>query len=188
MTRGNVHVALLRGINVGGKNMLPMQDLVAMFVDAGCSEVRSYIQSGNVVFQAGQALVKRIPGLIAKAIRDRFGYQIPVLTRTTEEIRKIVRNNPFLKSGTDTGVLHFTFLADRPGAAVVKALDPQRSPPDDGALARGIGIYGLFLSPVIILALLSGHLHLDVHGFGMVVLGQSIWLIVCGALLLQRRE
>ena len=56
-----------------------------------------------------------------------------------------------------------------------------------GALARGIGVYGLFLSPVIILALLSGHLHLDVHGFGMVVLGQSIWFIVCGALLLQRR-
>ncbi len=57
-----------------------------------------------------------------------------------------------------------------------------------GALARGIGVYGLFLSPVIILALLSGHLRLDVHGFGMVVLGQSIWFIVTGALLLQRRE
>ena len=93
MTRGNVHVAFLRGINVGGKNMLPMQDLVAMFTKAGCSEVRSYIQSGNVVFQGGQALAKRIPVLIAKAIRDRFGYQIPVLTRSSEEIRKIVRDN-----------------------------------------------------------------------------------------------
>lgn len=139
MTRGN-YVALLRGINVGGKNKLPMQDLVAMFTKAGCGEVRSYIQSGNVVFQSGQALAKRIPVLITQAVKRRFGYQIPVVTRTTAEIRKIVNNNPFLKSGTDPGTLHVAFLADRPGAAVVKALDPQRSPPDT-FVVRGRDIY-----------------------------------------------
>ncbi len=140
MTRGNVHVALLRGINVGGKNKIPMQDLVAMFTKAGCSEVRSYIQSGNVVFQGGQALAKRIPVLITQAVNKRFGYQIPVLTRTSEEIRKIVRTNPFLKSGADPGVLHVAFLADRPGAAAIKALDPNRSPPDEFKV-RGGEIY-----------------------------------------------
>ena len=49
------HVALLRGINVGGKNLLPMQHLARMFQDAGCDEVRTYIQSGNVIFKAGRA-------------------------------------------------------------------------------------------------------------------------------------
>ena len=48
----DVNIALLRGINVGGKNRLPMKDLAAMFVDAGCDGVRTYIQSGNIVFRS----------------------------------------------------------------------------------------------------------------------------------------
>ena len=59
MTGANV--ALLRGINVGGKNKLPMADLAAMFREAGCDDVRTYIQSGNVVFRAGPALAGDIP-------------------------------------------------------------------------------------------------------------------------------
>ena len=130
MTRGNVHIALLRGINVGGKNKLPMKDLVAMFTDAGCTDARSYIQSGNVVFQAGQPLAKRIPVLITKAVRNRFGYEIPVVMRTAQEFRKVARNNPFLESGADTGTLSVAFLAERATGSKVKALDPERSPPD----------------------------------------------------------
>src|SRR3989304_1372124 len=78
----NVHVALLRGINGGGKNMLPMKDLAAMFTNAGCASVSTYIQSGNVVFEASPALSRRIPTLIEKVIADRFGYQVPVVTRS----------------------------------------------------------------------------------------------------------
>ena len=139
-TTGDIHIALLRGINVGGKNKLPMKDLVAMFTDAGCNDVRTYIQSGNVIFQAKPALAKRIPDLIAGAIRDRFGYRIPVVMRTVEELRKVLRNNPFLKTGADTQILHVAFLADRPGAAKVTALDPSRSPPDEFTV-RGQEIY-----------------------------------------------
>jgi uncharacterized protein (DUF1697 family) len=47
-----MQVALLRGINVGGKNKLPMKDLVVMFAEAGCSDVRNFIQSGNILFRA----------------------------------------------------------------------------------------------------------------------------------------
>ena len=54
-----VSIALLRGINVGGKNRLPMKELAAMFVDAGCEDVRTYIQSGNVVFRTGPQGEKR---------------------------------------------------------------------------------------------------------------------------------
>ena len=54
-----VNVALLRGINVGGKNRMPMKELVALFVDAGCEDVRTYIQSGNVLFRAGRQGAKR---------------------------------------------------------------------------------------------------------------------------------
>ena len=62
------HIALLRGINVGGKNRLPMADLKALFEGAGCTAVRSYIQSGNVVFEATDDLAARIPTLIPEAI------------------------------------------------------------------------------------------------------------------------
>ena len=78
-----VHVALLRGINVGGKNVLPMKDLVAIFRVAGCRDVRTYIQSGNVIFRAPQAVVSRLPGVVAKAVSDRFGFRPPIVMRTT---------------------------------------------------------------------------------------------------------
>lgn len=136
----NVHVALLRGINVGGKNMLPMKDLAAMFTNAGCASVSTYIQSGNVVFEASPALSRRIPTLIERAISDRFGYKVPVMTRTGGELHKIVRGNPFLQAGADAGTLHVAFLAGPPAAAKVKALDPDRSPPDAFAV-RGREIY-----------------------------------------------
>ena len=133
MTTG-VHLALLRGINVGGKNKLLMRDLTAMFVEAGCEDVRTYIQSGNVVFRAGPALAGLVPDLISEAIAARFDYRVPVLTRTSGELATTVRENPFLRAGADVGKLHVGFLADRPEAAAVDALDPHRSPPDEFAV------------------------------------------------------
>ena len=84
-----INVALLRGINVGGKNKLPMKELAALFVDAGCEEVRTYIQSGNVVFRTGSAVGEEISSIISASILDRFGYQVPVITRTARELQEI---------------------------------------------------------------------------------------------------
>ena len=136
----DVHVALLRGINLGGRNRLSMKDLSFMFSDAGCASVATYIQSGNVVFQAPPAIARRIPDLIEKAISKTFGYQVPVVMRTGGELRKIVRGNPFLRAGAEEATLHVAFLATRPAAARVKVLDPDRSPPDAFAV-RGREIY-----------------------------------------------
>ena len=86
---GDRHVALLRGINVGGKHKLPMKDLGTLFVEAGCGGVRTYIQSGNVVFTAGAELARSIPASIAAAIARRFGFNVPVVTRTAEELRDV---------------------------------------------------------------------------------------------------
>ena len=134
------HIALLRGVNLGGKNRLPMKDLATMFTDAGCGSVATYIQSGNVVFEAKAALVRLLPALIEKAIADRFGYRVPVMTRTGAELVRIVRGNPFLRSGADPRTLHVAFLGAAPAAARVKALDPGRSSPDAFAV-RGREIF-----------------------------------------------
>jgi uncharacterized protein (DUF1697 family) len=128
------HVALLRGVNVGGKNRLPMKDLAALFEDAGCHSVVTYVQSGNVVFQARAELARRIPALIEKKIEKNFGLHVPLVLRSGADVLRIARANPFLRSGADTRFLHVAFLADRPTAARVKALDPDRSPPDQFAV------------------------------------------------------
>jgi uncharacterized protein (DUF1697 family) len=133
-------VALLRGINVGGKNKLPMADLSAMFTGAGCAGVQTYIQSGNVVFDAPAALADGLPVRIQQAIADRFGYRIPVVMRTAGELAAIFRENPFLAGGADPDTLHVVFVAGTPEASRVAALDPHRSPPDE-LLARGREIY-----------------------------------------------
>jgi uncharacterized protein (DUF1697 family) len=135
-----VHVALLRGVNVGGRNILPMQDLAAMFRDAGCGDVRTYIQSGNVLFTADAKLVGRVQALISAAVSARFGFAVKLMTRSAAELADVVAHNPFLKEGTDTKTLHVAFLADRPSRSAVATLDPHRSPPDQFAV-RGREIY-----------------------------------------------
>lgn len=77
-----VHVALLRGINVGGKNKLPMKELAAMFADAVAGDVQTYIQSGNVVFRAQAALAEHLPAAVTSAIAKLFGFEVPVVMRT----------------------------------------------------------------------------------------------------------
>ena len=86
MTRPT-HLALLRGINVGGKNKLPMATLVDMFIEAGCKDVRTYIQSGNVVFSVSKTESASIPDRITTRIAERYGYRVPVILRTTEQLR-----------------------------------------------------------------------------------------------------
>jgi uncharacterized protein (DUF1697 family) len=134
------YVALLRAINVGGNNKLPMKDLAAMFASAGCAAVQTYIQSGNVIFQADADVANQIPGRIAGEIAERFGYRTPVILRTTEQLRDAIGNNPYLARGVTEDELHLMFLADVPSATRVAALDPDRSPPQT-YVVRGRDIY-----------------------------------------------
>jgi uncharacterized protein (DUF1697 family) len=128
------HVALLRGINVGGKNMLPMKELAAMFVAAGCADVVTYIQSGNIVFRAEDKVVAGLGARIAKQIEARFGIRVPVVLRTAAEVNAVIQGNPFLKAGVSEETLHVCFLADQPGKDLVAGLDAGRSAPDAFAM------------------------------------------------------
>lgn len=116
-------VALLRGINVGGNHKLPMVDLAKLFVDHGCTDVKTVIQSGNVVFTAKKPPVAALEA----AIVERFGFASPIVIRTAAELQETLRNNPL---GADAHKLHVAFLRDLPAAAAVAKLDPNRSPGD----------------------------------------------------------
>jgi len=130
MTRLETHVALLRGINVGGKHKLPMKELAELVNGCGCSEVRTYIQSGNVVFAASRQCARELPPLLAQRIEERFGFQVPVIVRAREELARVMRDSPFVKAGLPENTLHVYFLADLPSADRVKSLAANRSAPD----------------------------------------------------------
>jgi len=120
-------VALLRGINVGGKHSVPMTELAALFTKCGCSEVTTYIQSGNVVFCTSKKLDA---ATIAARIEMNFGFPVPVILRTADEMEAVVRRNPFPKADPDKERLHVSFLVSAPTAAQIASLDPNRSPGD----------------------------------------------------------
>jgi len=134
--QGARYVALLRGINVGGKNLLPMKELVEIFVTAGCADVSTYIQSGNVVFRAGEKMAMGLGGLIAGRVEEQFGLKVPVVLRTAAELEAVIRENPFLKTGAAEEMLHVSFLEERPPAELVVGLDAGRSSPDEFAVAE----------------------------------------------------
>jgi uncharacterized protein (DUF1697 family) len=106
------HIALLRGINVGG-NTLRMERVRALFAELEFAAVRTYVQSGNVLFAAARpsaGLAALIEGRLAQETR----LPVCVLIRTPAQLKRIVAANPFLKEpGIDARKLHVTFLAGR---------------------------------------------------------------------------
>jgi len=90
----SLYVALLRGINVGGKNLIKMTELAALFTGLGFTDVRTYIQSGNVIFRADEPDQARLTGLLEAALSRSFHYDSRLVTRSQEEMRDIVRHAP----------------------------------------------------------------------------------------------
>lgn len=127
----STYVALLRGVNVGGKHKLPMKELVEICSKNECGNVRTYIQSGNVVFTAPATVANRLAQTLAKRIEERFGFPVPVVLRSHEQLAQVARSNPFLKAGKPESKLYVTFLADEPSAEALAKLDPNRSAPDE---------------------------------------------------------
>jgi uncharacterized protein (DUF1697 family) len=124
------YTAWLRGINVGGKNKLPMKQLVGVFEAAGCTNVRTYIQSGNVVLHASPTVARRLSTVIEAAITDTFGFASPVILRSASALRRAADENPFLARGIPSEQVYLALLRDAPKAERIAALDPARSPGD----------------------------------------------------------
>jgi uncharacterized protein (DUF1697 family) len=111
-----IWIALFRGINVGGSQVLPMKDLTALLEGAGLGVVRTYIQSGNVVFQKSQgtsiSLAKRIGDLVLKS----HGFLPKVFVLSVRELRNAAAANPFPEAEVDPQAVHLFFLSKLPRA------------------------------------------------------------------------
>lgn len=106
-------VALLRSVNVGGRNRVLMADLVRLVESLGFDDVETYVQSGNVVF-TGSGAPTAAARAIEGAIGDRLGLEVPVIVRSGKQLSRLLEVNPFLRSGADPKYLHVTLLAGPP--------------------------------------------------------------------------
>jgi len=108
------YIALLRGINVGGKNILPMSELVKRLEGLGLQHVKTYIQSGNVVFQSIRNPETEIAGQIRQAIQKSHGFAPNTLVMSLAEFKEAIDNNPFREMVGEPKTLQLYFLVTEP--------------------------------------------------------------------------
>ncbi len=109
------YVAFLRAINVGGQRLIKMDELARIFTAAGLKNARTYIQSGNVIFDSASANAAGLQTKIEKTLRNVLGFEVPVMIRRLADIEASVRCNPFKKIKLDADVgLFVVFLSDEP--------------------------------------------------------------------------
>jgi uncharacterized protein (DUF1697 family) len=119
----HTHIALFRGINVGGKNSLPMKELASIFEILGASKVRTYIQSGNVVFQSASKDISSLSKRLGIEVRERYGFEPHVLVISLSEVETAITNNPFPEAQSEPSSLHLGFLAFTPKNPDLKKLE-----------------------------------------------------------------
>ena len=118
------YVAMLRGINVGPGKIVKMERLRASFEALGFDGVRTYVQSGNVIFESEQKSPTELSNKIEEKIQHTFGFRVPVLVKTSKEMAQIVSDNPLVKEkGIDHSKLHVTFLSDAPPKTAARVLE-----------------------------------------------------------------
>jgi len=114
-------IALFRGINVGGRNILPMKGLVEILEGLGYKNIQTYIQSGNVVFDSELFITANKTALIQNIIEKQYGFKPQVLYLDSEDLNQAIKNNPF---PTEIGkILHFSFLEKTSEAVDFKQLN-----------------------------------------------------------------
>lgn len=129
------YIALLRGINIGGHNKLPMKDLSALLTEMGLREVQTYIQSGNVTFRSAAKDRAALAAKISGAIRARHGFAPQVWLLDAAELREAMAGNPYPEAEAIPASLHLLFLAEVPPQPKLKELDALKTSSERYTLA-----------------------------------------------------
>ena len=126
--------ALLRGINVGTGNRLPMADLRSLLEQLGYSEVRTLLASGNALFDAATGTPADHARILRDALKARFGFDLTVIVKTREELTQAAGENPFASPGHDPSRVLLAFTADPPSLAALASLATLVAEPEAFAL------------------------------------------------------
>jgi uncharacterized protein (DUF1697 family) len=121
------YIALFRGINFGGNNIIPMRELVVLLENLGLQDVKTYIQSGNAVFRSKEKNTGKLSGQISAEIKKSRGFEPKVLILTFDEMEKAAGSNPFPKAESDHKSLHAFFLAAPPANPDLNRLESLRT-------------------------------------------------------------
>jgi uncharacterized protein (DUF1697 family) len=133
----HAYISLLRGVNVGGTS-LSMKSLVELYDSMGLKDAQSYIQSGNVLFNASEKDVSRISFGIEAEIARRFKMHVKVIIRTQHELKKVLASNPF----AEWQKTYVTFLAVKPAPELIASLTSSKTTTDEfRVLGREIYLY-----------------------------------------------
>lgn len=125
------YIAMLRGINVSGHKTIKMENLRELCSDLGFRNVETYVQSGNIVFQTPIENPGALSKRIGEAILHSFGFDAPVIVRTSKQMRNVIANNPFLKEkDVDSSKLHVTFLSESAQKDSLTKLETLSTGPD----------------------------------------------------------
>ena len=132
------YIALFRGINVGGTNVLPMKDLVALLENIGSQNVKTYIQSGNAVLQNREENASLLSNKIRATIKKSHGFEPQVLLLEPEDMERAIESNPFPEAESEPKTLHVHFLASMPKNPNLGALDTIKSDRERFVLKDGV--------------------------------------------------
>lgn len=134
-----IYIALLRGINVSGQKMIKMETLRKMCEDLKFNNVKTYVQSGNIIFQYKETELKKLEGIIQKAILKTFSFDVEVFITTKEILENIVTENPFTKRKEfDEKALYVCFLSDEPEQVYMDKLKELKIENDEFFLAEKV--------------------------------------------------
>lgn len=136
------YVALLRGINLGGRRRLAMADLRSLLVGLGYSHVRTHLQSGNAVFTAATRSAASVSGAVAAAIQAELDMDVDVVVRTGAELAAVLAHDPFDGRATDDSRYLVAFLEKVPPASWLSHIDRESYAPEEVAVvARHIYLW-----------------------------------------------
>jgi uncharacterized protein (DUF1697 family) len=130
------YVALLRGINLGKQNRVPMTTLREMLADLGYSDIATHLQSGNAVFTTGRKSAQTLAGEIESRIERDLGLDIAVVVVSAADLAAIVDANPLATTSRDPAKLMVVFLWKQPRAAALRAIDPDEYAPEEFAVGK----------------------------------------------------
>jgi uncharacterized protein (DUF1697 family) len=116
------YVAFLRAVNLGKVNRVPMGELRAALEDAGFGDVRTHLQSGNVLLGSSKRSATAIERALEELVDQEFQVRADVMVRTGDALAKVAGSNPLAKKGADAAGLHVAFLKRAPSASAKRAL------------------------------------------------------------------
>jgi len=141
----NTYIALMRGINVSGQKKILMADLRTYLEESSFYNVRTYIQSGNIIFESEIANVGEITEKIKSVIKDRYGFDVPTLVRTKQYLLDVVKSNPFVEQTEENSKrIYLTFLDKYPDVEFVHKLKEIDYSPEEWEIQQD---YIYFYSP-----------------------------------------